>query len=259
MIPIINKKVIIYVSSAIDIESFVKINYGPGNNYGPRTIFDRDKRLSQTLLTIKNLKYFFPSSEIIIFDAGEVYDKAIESINNTNCAKIYFLKNFNQDAYQFSKNCSNKGLCETILTLEFLKKFDNKITEHEYFIKFSGRYIINNFSVNEDFSNSFFTKRIFKFDYDTSITLGVLPEHIYNNNIISWASTLIYGFPITSIEEFKKGMNEIYNFYDINKSVDYEILFYYNIINRMTKELSIKELDILIEGRQATSGEAVFW
>lgn len=256
MIPILNKKTLIYVSSAIDIDDF------PNFNYGSRSVFDRDRRLSQTLLTIKNLKYFFPESDIIIFDAGKIYNKAIELINNTNNTEIYFLKNISDNVYQFSRKCSSKGLCETVLTLEFLREFGDKISEYEYFIKFSGRYIINKFSYNIDFSDSFFTKNIYKFKYEDNKSLGV-PKDMCYDNMIYWAPTLIYGLPVTSIEEFNKGMIELYNFYNRKEQnftgVDYEILFYNYIVNPLTKKLPFKEIDVLIEGRIATTGEIVLW
>lgn len=256
MIPILNKKTLIYVSSAIDVDGF------PNFNYGSRSVFDRDRRLSQTLLTIKNLKYFFPGSDIIIFDAGKVYDKAVDLINKTNNARIYFLENINKDAYLLSSKCKSKGLCETILTLDLLKKFENKITDYEYFIKFNGRYIINKFSCNVDFSDSFFIKRIYKYKYEDNKSLRI-PKDMCYDNMIYWAPTLVYGFPVSCIEEFNTGMSKINNFYnrkDQNVTgIDYEVLFYNYIVLPLTEKIPLKEIDILIEGRWATTGEIVLW
>ena len=252
-----NKNIIIFVSSAICFDIYSKFTYG--NSEVCRTKFNYTRRFLQTKNTIKNLKFFFPSADIIILDCGVPKKEIKDYFNSIKQTEIVFLKDIDEASYIKNNEATQKGFCEANLTLAFLDFFKDRIQSADYLLKISGRYFINNVRKNITFKdkNTILTKMTYKWPFDDFSHHGIYPQQFNINNKLHYTLTGFYGVSTDILSLFETSMFNIRKFYENdNYSVDFEVLFHYNIIHKLKGKVNHKLLDIWIEG--ITSAEGSF-
>lgn len=251
-----NKNIIIFVSSAICFDIYSKFTYG--NSEVCRTKFNYTRRFLQTKNTIKNLKFFLPSADIIILDCGVPKKEIKDYFNNIKQTEIVFLKDIDEASYIKNNEATQKGFCEANLTLAFLDFFKDRIQSADYLLKISGRYFINNVRKNITFKdkNTILTKMTYKWPFDDFSHHGIYPQQFNINNKLHYTLTGFYGVSTDILSLFETSMFNIRKFYENdNYSVDFEVLFHYNIIHKLKGKVNHKLLDIWIEGITSAEGE----
>jgi hypothetical protein len=251
-----NKNVIIFVSSAICLNMRDTFIYG--NTEVCRTKLNYHRRFNQTKNTIKNLKFFFPSADIILLDCGAPKKEIREYFNNIEQTEIVFLKDIDRVSYDLNCQSTQKGFCEANLVITFLDYFKNKIQSADYVFKISGRYFIN--SVKENIilnsNNTIFTKTTCNWPFEKFSDLNIYPPYLNINNKLHYTLTGFYGASTDILSLFRTNMFNIRKCYEKNNcTVDFEVLFHYYMIHKLKNNIKHKVLDIFIEGLTSAEGE----
>ena len=255
-----NNNVIIFVSSAICFDRYSKFIYGKAEVNS--TKIDYTRRFLQTKNTIKNLRFFFPTADIIILDCGTPKKEIKNYFNNIKQTEIIFLKDIDEASYIKNYQSKQKGFCEANLTLAFLDFFKDRIKAADYLLKISGRYFINSIRENITFSNNntIFTKMTYKWPFDDFSHLDIYPRQFNINNKLHYTLTSFYGVSTDILPLFRTNMRDIRKFYENNNyNVDFEVLFHYNMIHEQKNKVNHKVLDIWIEGITAVDGEYILY
>ena len=175
-------------------------------SYAPnRSIYSKDERFNQVIVTIETIRKYIPDSFVILYDNSIFKDNEYQTLNNiTDC----FINHHNDEIVnELTNNCIHKlygEISQTYKMLEYLRKHYNNMNIKNLF-KITGRYKINDTFNYQQYNDE--NEMIFK----------------RNNDVVDRAYyfTCFYKIGGKKLDYFHNIMEELFE--DIqNEAYDYE-------------------------------------
>lgn len=216
------------------ITSVAKVVNTPLSYSSIRSVFSFEKRVEQTLETIKSVREKNPFCKIMIIECSNIN---LETEMKFVEASDYFHNFYFDKKIREIVNGKNKSWGEC----ELMKLAINeilKIQDYEFvnIFKISGRYYLDEkFSKNKFLNDKVNIKVPFRGGYNT------------------WVSTCLYSFPKTNVGEILNIFNNISNFYKIGDQKDIETHFLKFLLSSNLKINFIETLGV--SGLIAVNGE----
>lgn len=140
-------KICFIVTSSIEVDN----NY-PLDLWDPsgrrRSDFDSEERYRQLIYTLCNLRLIDKTATYYVAETSLDYEKYywIESLftgvgQEKTKVVLWPLSKYNQEAAQIANTNNNKSYCEGILLYNFVKENRDELSQYDFIIKVSGRYV----------------------------------------------------------------------------------------------------------------------
>lgn len=219
-----------------------------------RSAFTEDERFRQTVYTISYVRTLDPNCDIILLDSSENYQnyKIFEHIKNL---RYYPLGEFAPEVRNIVSTTSQKAYAECLMLKTFIDYARDEILKYDNFIKLSGRYTIEDVSLNDFIPGKFSIKNPIGWNIgvdDERFSLIDNRKETGESTINSYV-TMFYGFDTKLLNYFYEindkiidvVLNPQYNHF----SIEYLIYFF----TRERKEI-INECNWTVNGFDGVNG-----
>lgn len=222
--------------------------------YSPiRSVFSAEERFTQTIITIDTINrisgkdtiiYLVDSSQNWI--AYETYFRQYPNIRFVSVKKEF------PEIFEEVNFHPNKSRCESLITLNFLEKYQNELTNSDILIKICGRYFVDqSLDLSHLSKDKIYFKRAFEFAWQDWWNYDMVKEP--NSSVLKQYCSIIFGWGIDQNNNIKQMYHNIANTLSKPEMYHYDLetLLYYS--TRHLKD-HIIETDWIINGWTAPTG-----
>jgi len=228
-----------------------------------RSFFKLEDRLRHTIFTVAALDHIADEDTTIFLIDASTSQKAKGHIIDSfayqkNLVYIDASEEFT-DTVNLIRTHPNKTHCETLLLLNFLNKYRERLSEFDFFFKISGRYFFDSsFNLSlcvEENKDKFLFKHFTEYDWNNDWRYEIVDRRaIQGDNNIRQYSSVLYGWGKSNHERMLDIYRVIAEFTDNSKTLHYdaETLLYF-----FTREYekNIIETDWLVYGWSGVNGK----
>jgi hypothetical protein len=227
--------------------------------FSPRSVFDTNERLRQTIAGLLNLNAVDPNTDIILIDASQSH---FDDILKLPFVKYYRLADIDANITNEVNTNSSKSYCEALMMKTFLTH--STITkEYDYITKISARYLLDQNYNTDVFDQSNLSNFIFKAPIIHPIKflhrnfLDIMPIELPANDAITGLYTSVYAVGSKQFDLWLQMLDQVITDTASRQSrffyVDIEYIFYYYFRCQNQLDL-IKQVDWRIYGWGGSDG-----
>ncbi len=246
------KKAII-ITSAIEVDNNYPLTYS-----NVRSFFNSEERFRQTVSTIASwdilsdedttIYLLDVSDNFMIYGAQLFYQKNLRFIG---------IKESIPEIWHDVRTHKNKSYCEQTIINSFLKKYKEELSQYDYFIKFSGRYLTDrsfNMKFFDTAPSGFYFKHPLKFDWNDSWGYQLVDRrHLQNDNKLYQYSSVIYGWSSEFTEAYENIGKVIIEFCSHPRGLIYDVETLLYFFTRQY-EKNITHMPWIVYGWDGTNG-----
>jgi len=239
----------------------------PDNKYpltysSVRSFFSADERLNQTISTIAAITNIIDlDTTIYLLDASNHWEMYAEALFHQPKLKFISVKKEFPEIFEAVRTHENKSYCECTMLSTFLETYKNELSEFDYTIKISGRYIFHStFDTtifNEQNRDKVFYKTPLCFEWKDSWNYEMVDRRsIENDNVLRQYCSVLFGWGKEQNQHMYGLLNKVSELlsHSYLRHYDIETLGYY--LTRPFKDF-IVETKWIISGRNGCTGNFV--
>jgi len=244
------------ITSVIEVDNINLLKYNQ-----IRTLLSTEDRLTDTYKTIDCIIENDPNASIFLLDASKTYYKELDVKYPT--LQYVHLESINSILANKVRTHPSKSHGESIMLLEFLKKYKNKIKQnYDYLIKMVGRYYFVGKYI-DDLTDANVNKFLFKkpvYWNKTDLTYlsdDYLPPEMYVEDKLGGYYTVVCAIGNQQLDRYETAMFTCASMTDENSKyfyVDVEYLLY-KIFTDFDLKKWVLETDWVAEGRGGQNGK----
>jgi hypothetical protein len=176
------------ITSAIGINNDHPLTYSP-----TRTKFDTEERIRQTIYTVNSLDQNtdIDNTKMFLLDCGNNPSEYSWTFGHQPNLQFVGVQDEFPEIHKSVTTHKNKSYCESLMLSNFLKKYQQELSEYDYIFKVSGRYFV--------------TK-----NFDTKI-LAENPDKIFYKRPIAYEWQDYWGYSMVDLRR-EQGNNFLYQY-----------------------------------------------
>lgn len=246
------KKAII-VTSAIEVNNDFPLTYSK-----VRSHFDSEERFRQTVGSLASLDQAMDDdTTVFLIDISPNYLIYCNQFSYQKNLVVVGVKDVMPEIWNTVTSHENKSYCEQLIINTFLERYKDVLLEYDYFIKFSGRYLVDShFNVRyfDTVKPGFYFKKPMEFEWNDQWRYEIVDnrQEQGDNKLYQYCS-VIYGWSKEYFQQYVDIGKVVIEYCGNSATTHYDVetlLFY---LTRQYKE-HIHQTPWVIYGWDGTSG-----